>query len=232
MLLLYQWQSFGHPFFPPQHWMPSVEWSDVGYRGLSWPQSQLLMSLAFDYRYGLFVSSPLLLLALLGPFVNRPLRRGLPRLELTCMVAMFVGIWLFFGAVNYTRWQFNTGIRYMAPVIPFLFLPTAVVLMRLPKRVACAIGLLAVAQSWSLAMYRDVAAGQVELNEVERGLGVFDSLLHLFLGGFNLPALTTISRMSGQFGDYFRPDPSPLPLFFLAGAAIFVIWLPRGSQPV
>ncbi|MDH3444209.1 MAG: DUF2079 domain-containing protein [Deltaproteobacteria bacterium] len=226
ILWLYQWQSFGHPFYPPQHWMPSVDWSDLGYQGFGWPQVDLLIALAFDYRYGLFVSSPLLLLALVSPFVNRATKTGLPWLELICVFSLFVSVWLFFSCVNYTRWQFNTGIRYMAAIIPFLFLPAAFALTRLPKRAAWAIAVFSVTQSWSLAMYRDVSGGQVELSDAEAGLGVLDPILNVFLGGFKLPALTTLSRMSDQFGDFVAQGTSPLPLFVLTGAIIFVIWIP------
>jgi hypothetical protein len=232
ILWLYQWQSFGHPFYPPQHWMPPVEWIDVGYLGVGWPQLELLGSLAFNYRYGLFVSSPLLLLALVSPFVNCGLKSWLPRLELTCALAIFVSLWLFFSGVNHTRWQFNTGVRYMAPVIPFLFLAAAVVLMRLPRKVVFAIAILSVAQSWCLAMYRDVAAGQVELNELERGLGVLDPILHVLFGGFQLPALTTLSRMNDSFTVYFAQGPSPIPLFVLTAAIIFLIWLPGRGRVI
>src|SRR5262249_23491152 len=44
LLWLYQWQSFGHPFYPAQHWMPSVHWSGAGYQGYEWPQLELLLA--------------------------------------------------------------------------------------------------------------------------------------------------------------------------------------------
>ena len=94
---------------------------------------ELLFELAFDYRFGLFVSSPLMLLAVLSPFLNRGTGRLLPDLELTFILLLFVAFWLFFSGSNYTRLQFNTGIRYMAPMLPFLFVPAVVVLMRLPR---------------------------------------------------------------------------------------------------
>ncbi len=34
ILWFYQWQAFGHPFYPAQHWMPPVAWIDQGYRGV------------------------------------------------------------------------------------------------------------------------------------------------------------------------------------------------------
>lgn len=221
LLWFYQWRSFGHPFYPGQHWMPPVAWVERGYRGFEWPQLELLLSLALDYRYGLFVSSPLLLLALLSPLLNRGRRRVLPAFELGALLAFFLAWWVFFSGVNYTRLQFNTGIRYLAPTLPLLFIPAAVVLMRMPRTAIHLVAIVSVAESWALAMYR----------EVERGPGVLDPVVRLFVGGFTLPALTTLSRMGGQYGDYLSHGASPLPLFALAAAILFALWSPRHRRP-
>jgi hypothetical protein len=217
LLWFYQWQSFGHPFYPGQHWMPPVAWSDLGYQGYGWPQLELLIALAFDYRFGFFASSPLMLLAVLSPFLNRDNRFLLPRRELVFMLLLFISFWVFFSGSNYTRLQFNTGIRYMAPMFPFLFLPTAAVLMQLPRLAIYFVTVFSIAHAWSLAMYRDV----------ERGLGVLDPILHIFFGGFKLPALTTLSNIGGgQFGDYFTHSVSPLPIFLLTAAILYGVWTP------
>ena len=221
LLLLYQWQSFGHPLYPGQHWMPPVEWSDLGYQGYGRPQLELLLALAFDYRFGLFVSSPLMALALLSPFLNRRAGSSLPTPELFFMLGLFVALWVFFSGSNYTRLQFNTGIRYLAPIFPFLFVPAALVLLRLPQLAIYFIAVFAVFESWSLAMFRDV----------ERGLGVLDPMLQLLLGGFQLPALTTLSRMHSQFGTFLPNGVSALPLFALTAVVLYGVWSQRLSTP-
>jgi hypothetical protein len=213
LLWFYQWRSFGHPFLPGQHWMPPVEWIDRGYQGVGLPQVELLLALAFDYRYGLFLASPLMVLALACPLVDRGPRR-LPALELAFVLVSFAGLWLLLSGVNYTRLQFNTGIRYMAPVFPFLFVPAALVLVRLPRSVAYAVSLVAVTQAWCLAMYRDV----------ERGLGLLEPVLQVFVGGFKLPVLTVVARMPGLFSDYVGQGVSPLPLFAFAAAVLYGLW--------
>jgi len=109
----------------------------------------------------------------------------------------------------------------MIPAVPLLFLPLAVVLDRLPKRVACFAAILTVAQAWPMAMYRDV----------ERGLGVLDPVLHVFLGGFQLPVLSTLSRIGGAHGDYAANGVSPLPLFVLAAFVLYGIWSKRLDAP-
>jgi hypothetical protein len=217
LLWFYQWRSFGNPFLPGQHWMPPVEWIELGYQGYGLPQLELLLMLAFDYRFGLFVASPLMLLAWASPLVDRGPRRLLPRLELTFILVLFLAFWLFFSGSNYTRLQFNTGIRYMTPVLPFLFVAAAVVLVRLPRPVIYVVAVLSVTEAWSLAMYRDV----------ESGFGLLNPLLHTFIGGFQLPVLSTLSRMGATYGDLAARGVSPLPLFALTGALLYGLWSPR-----
>ena len=214
LLWFYQWKSFGHPLYPGQHWMPPVEWIDVGYQGFGWPQPELLFSLAFDYRYGLFVTCPLFLLAPFALSANRGERRLMPGFELATMLVLAAALLVFFSGVSYTRLQFNTGIRYLAPVFPLLFVPAALALARLPRRAIYFLVVLCVTESWCLAMHRDV----------ERGLGVLDPILSVFIGGFELPALTTISRMGAQFGEFAARGVSPAPLLALAAAVLYGVW--------
>lgn len=168
--------------------MPPVQWIEKGYQGFTGPQWDLFIALLFDYRFGLFTSGPLFLFALAAPFVYR--RTSLGSLELLLLLAIPAGVLLFFSGVHYTRLQFNTGIRYMSAVFPFLFVPAAVGLAQLPSRVLYFTGLFALVEAWCLAMHRDV----------ERGLGLLDPILHVFIGGFQLPVLTVVSRLGGQFG--------------------------------
>jgi hypothetical protein len=211
LLWFYQWKSFGHPFYPPHYHMPAVNrWVETGFRGFVGPQPKLLWSLLFDTRYGLFLSCPLLLIS---PIAIAIRRFRLPRLELRFLFLFFLGLWIFFSGVNYTHLQFNTGIRYLVAIVPFLFIPTATVLMVLPKLLAPLLSFLSIVQSWCLAMYRDV----------ERGLGIAEPLVRVFLGGLQLPILTTLSRME-SLKEYFPHGPSPLSLFLLFGILIYFIW--------
>jgi hypothetical protein len=214
LLWFYQWQSFGNPFLPGQNWMPPVEWIENGYQGFTAPQLDLLRLLLIDYRYGLFTTCPLMLLALLSPWGRRGARSLIRSRELTLLLAVPVGLWLFCGGISYVRLQFNTGLRYLAPLLPYVFVLAATVLNRLPRPVAYLISIAAIAQAWSMAMYRDV----------ERGLGVLDPVLHVFVGGFQLPALAVLSRMSGQYGDYARAGVTPVPILMLVAAIVCVIW--------
>jgi hypothetical protein len=193
--------------------MPTVEWIENGYQGFTLPQAELLTKLLFDYRYGLFVTCPLFLLSLLSPLWNRGRRRVIPHLEFLVFLGLPVGLWLFCGGISYTRLQFNSGLRYLAPLLPFLFVPAAIVFQRLVPRAQYFIAAAAITEAWCMAMYRDV----------ERGLGALDPLAHIFTGGFQLPVLTVLSRLT-QYADYTGRGVSPLPLFALTGAAIYGIW--------
>ncbi len=210
LLWFYQWKSFGHPFYPGQHWMPPVEWSDLGYQGVGGPQLDLAWQLVFDSRFGLFVSCPLLLLAFA---VIRFRDLPMPRLELATLFATFAAFWLFFSTVNYTRIQYNTGVRYMAPMIPLLFVPVAVVLLRVRTGWLYGLATVSVTQAWCMAMYRDV----------ERGLGLGEPLLRVFTGGFQLPVLATLARL-GSGSELTANGVSPLPLFALTGAMLYGLW--------
>jgi hypothetical protein len=221
LLLLYQWQSFGNPIFPAQRWMPRVAGSELGYNGMSFPLPDQLWANLLDYRYGLFVSCPILLLALGVLFV----RRAWPSVgsrETLLFAAVPVGMWLFAGSVAYSRLQFNTGVRYMTAALPFLFALVVPVILRLPYRLAWWLGVLSVAQTWAMAMYRDV----------ELGLGVLEPVTKTLTNGFTLPLLTLISRMGGQAVG-IAGSASAIPLFLLTAALLYGLWSKRfeGNSP-
>lgn len=216
LLWFYQWKSFGNPFLPAQHWMTATDYSGFGYQGLGFPQPDLLVLLLVDPRYGLFTSAPILLLSLLSPFIDRGESRWFPKLETGFILLLAAGLWIFCSANNFSRLQFNSGVRYLTALLPFLFLLTAVSLARLPVLLQWVAIFLAYIQSWALAMYRDV----------ENSLGVLDPLLKLFQNGLQLPALATLNRMQGVLGNWIPGEISPIPILFLAGFFLVIIWWP------
>jgi hypothetical protein len=55
--------------------------------------------------------------------------------------------------------------------------------------------------------------------------GILDSVTQVFLQGFQLPWLTTLSKMAAQYAPFLENGGvSPLPLFVLWGALIYGIW--------
>ncbi len=208
VLLWYQWVCFGSPLYPAQYYMPSTELSVLGHHGLAWPKPDLLWDTALSLRFGLFTSAPLLVLALFPP-AWRSHRVSLigPR-EAWCIAIFCVVLFVLCGAVQYGRFQELTGVRYVVPVSPLLFLVAAGVLRQLRLAVALAIGIGGAYWSWCLAMYRDV----------QQGLGVPESVIRVSTEGVRLPWLTTLERMG-----YVQAGFAPL-LLGAFGLFVLALW--------
>jgi len=221
LLWFYQWQSFGFPFYPPQHSMPPLALTDfVGYRGFVWPKGELGWMLLFDYRFGLFLISPILLLAFVAPLLNHFKKSIVPLRETLFIFFLFFSFTLFFSCIEHTRLQWVSGIRYMVPMIPFLYLLTAAVIIRIPKKVAYGLAVFSFAASWCMSMIRH-GVGVPE----ESMLGSFKIFL---LGGFQLPWLNTLSKMDLQYVPFLKQDAvSPILFFVLWGFLIYVVWRGR-----
>jgi hypothetical protein len=98
------------------------------------------------------------------------------------------------------------------PAVPFLFLLVAGALLRMPRWLAIVVGVVGTYWSWCLAMYRDV----------ELGLGVFESLIHVTLEGPRLPWLVTLERLG-----YVAAVPVSTLVLIVAAALIWVLWTIR-----
>lgn len=208
ILMAYQWACFGNPIFPAQSYMPPANFTELGYRGFSFPSLDLLFQTAFSIRYGLFISAPILLLAFFAPAWLNKNSRLLEKRETIFVIAFTLLFFIFCSANQYGRMQFNSGVRHIVPVVPFLFLLTAPVLLKMPRLVAVLLGILGTYWSWCLVMYRDV----------EQGLGVFESLKHITLEGFRFPWLATIERMG------YVQNASVIPLMLLSAVLIWALW--------
>ena len=207
-LLVYQWAAFGHPLHPAQLHMPPSELSRMGVSGITWPRADLLWDTAFGPRFGLFVSAPLLLLALYPPAWLSPRIRLVPAREAACMAAFSVSLFLACGAIQYGRFQVETGVRYIVPAAPWLFLIAAGVLVHMPRPVAVAVAVVTAYASWCLAMFR----------EVETGRGILESVVRITTEGPKLPWLTTLERMG-----YIAGNPAPVVLGVFA-LLLVVLW--------
>jgi len=216
----YQWSSFGHPLFPAQHYMPPVNFTGEGYAGFSWPQLDLLWATAFDMRYGLFLSAPILILLFWLPGWVRNHGSVLGTRERTCIVGFAIAFFLFCSANQYGRMQFNTGVRHALPVTPFLFVLVAVVLAKLPRLLAAIVGVLGLLWSWCLSMYRDV----------ELGRGILESPIHILTEGFKLPWLTTLERMGSPLANHYSTGVTAGFVLVIASLVITGVWWPWGTQ--
>jgi len=208
VLVGYQWVCFGSPFYPAQHYMPPAEWSHLGYQGMDWPQLDLLWDTAFGMHFGLFTSAPLLLLALYIPGWFHSSTSFLGSREKWFVVFFCMAFLLFCSMNQYGRMQFNSGVRHVVPVTPFIFLLASEVLLRMPRIAAVLVGIVATYWSWCLAMYRDV----------EQDLGVFESIIQISFEGLRLPWLKTLEAMG-----YVSSSALMFPLLLLCAAVIWVL---------
>lgn len=207
----YQWASFGSFWRPPQHWMPPVEWVDIGYQGVGGFGVDLFRMLLFDTRFGLFVTAPLFLLALATPFVVRKGKSFLPEREAWFCLGMTLAFLLFFSTVQYTRLQWVTGIRYLAAIFPFVFLASAAVLVRLPRIVAWGVVVLSVVINWSIAMVRSQGT-------------VAENVQRVVLEGPQLPWLTVLGKTATQYAPWLR-GVSPIFIMLVTGVVVALIWV-------
>lgn len=215
VLFICQWVAFGGPFLAAQHYMPPTPYSVIGYNGMTWPQPDLLWQTAFGLSFGLFTSAPLLLLALYAPGWFNSRTRLLPPRETLLALGFTVALFLFAAANQFGRLQFNSGVRYVVPAAPFLFLLAASFLLRLPRPLAVGIGLVATYWSWCLTMYRDV----------EQGLGVVESVRAITLGGPQLPWLRTLERLG-----YVPQGRWTILVLALLALVIAGVWLARSPR--
>ncbi|MEO7041279.1 MAG: glycosyltransferase family 39 protein [Gemmatimonadaceae bacterium] len=210
LLLWYQWDAFGNPFLPAQHYMTATQYSGRGIDGISLPVGALLWGNLFDLRYGLFAFSPMLLAAVAAPFVERR-NRVVSSAELTLIFVACAALWLFSSANQYAFLQWNTGVRYMVPAAPLLFIGLVPVLLRCGPVLRYLIVLPTVVISWSVAMVRE---------------DVPTSLMHVLIGGFELPFLTVLRKTAsaGYAPFLVTAGVSPLPIFVLLAVTILFIW--------
>jgi hypothetical protein len=210
-LLAYQWYCFGSPWLPAQYYMPREIFR--GYpseHGFGIPRAAALWALLFDPLYGMFVFAPILVLALYHPFLVRRGKNRVPARVAALAWVFSVALWVFCAAIHFTlRHQWQDGFRYLAPVVPFLFLLVADVIARMPRGLVFLLAAGAVFESWCLAMVRE--APLVSISRVVRG-------------GLELPWLTTLVNAAPQYFPALQRGASPWPLFVILILLIALIW--------
>jgi hypothetical protein len=213
VLLGYQWLAFGSPWFPAQRYMPPTELSVLGWNGMTLPTAGLLLDNLFDPTYGLFAFCPLLVAAFAAPLLRQ--RPGdLDGRELGLVFGGSLALLLFASANQFSNLQFNTGVRYMVPAVPLLFLALVSVLVRAPRVLVWALVVPTVAISWSVSMARE---------------DVPTSLARIFLLGFELPWVTVLGRMASGYAPMLAEGVAPLAIFGALGVVVWLIW--RGGDP-
>lgn len=154
-LLYSQWAMYGNPFLPGQYWMPDQNvYATQGARGFTLPDLELLVMCLFDPAFGLYAWSPVLALALL-PVSSARRDLIVPALERRWIAVTCVAVLLFTSANQYTRLQWNSGLRYLLPVVPFCALVIADHWTRFDRRLRWGLLAVSVLLSWVLTVYRE-----------------------------------------------------------------------------
>lgn len=214
LLLGYQWVAFGSPFLPAQTYMPSTSLSIRGWYGFVPPQGVLLWENLFDLRYGLFAFCPMLVAAVAAPWIRQ--RRGGPTAwELGLIFTAALALYLFNSSVEFARLQWNTGIRYMVPAVPLLFVALVPVLLKLPRWFALILVVPTVFISWSVAMVRE---------------SVPVALTHVLGSGLELPWLTVLQKTATAYAPRLERGASPIPIFLVVGLMLWLLWRPRSLR--
>ena len=154
-LLYSQWAMYGNAFLPGQYWMPDQNiFVHQGMRGFTLPDPQLMLLNLFDPAYGLFTWAPVMALAFL-PIARQGNSAVLPLLERRWVWLTFAALLLFVSSNQYSRLQFNSGFRYLVPLLPLLMLVAADVWRRLGRGARIAITVVAVLHAWVLTVFRE-----------------------------------------------------------------------------
>lgn len=214
MLLGYQWMAFGHPLWPAQRYMPPTEFSVRGWFGFTLPSLDLLWRNLFDLRYGLFTFCPLLLAALAAPLARADGGWRPSRNEMRWIFIAFIALLLFSSANQFANLQWNTGVRYMVPLVPLLFLASVPVLEAMPRAARWLTIGLSLVISLAVSMTRE---------DIPTALRMIAS------EGPTLPVLIVLRKMSSGYDVSLPPATFGLITLVLT-ALLFVLWRPVWRQ--
>ena len=155
-LLWSQKLMYGGWFTPGQFVMRPVNYTEVGMKGISWPSLEVLIKNFISPGWGLYTFGPLLLVALWPAPRAEEASWILPRRERRWVAAFIVAFLLFNAANIYSLMQFNTGFRYLLPIVPFAFLQASDHLARMKRATLGVLSVLVIAHGLVLCMTREV----------------------------------------------------------------------------
>lgn len=210
ILLAYQWIAFGHPIWPAQRYMPPTEYSVRGWFGFTAPTLELLWGNLFDLRYGLFAFCPLLLAALAAPFIRKTGDWMPSRSELGWIGLGFAGLLVFSSANQFANLQWNTGVRYMVPAAPLLFVASVPVLRAMPRFARWALVGVSLVISLAVSMTREDVPTALRL---------------VVADGPTLPVLIVLRKMASGYS-ISLPAATAWIVFAVVAATLFMLWRP------
>lgn len=211
LLLGYQWVAFGVPWFPAQRYMPDTHLSVHGWNGVTLPSLDLLWRNLFDLRYGIFAFCPLLLAAMAAPWAWRTERDG-PRRELVVALLAVAALWVFSSANQFAALQWNTGVRYLVPAVPLLFVAALPAWRVAPGWARWALAVPTLVVSFAVTMMRE---------DVPTSLGLLVST------GPLLPVLLVLGKTAEAYAPWMAAwGLQPLGLVAVAalGGVVALVW--------
>ena len=246
-LLGTQWAMYGDPFTPGQFVMREVNYTDRGLKGMGLPKLEIFLKNLLSPSYGMLVFAPVLALGFVPLAFGR---RGegepiLPGRERRWTALYVLGFLLFCAANWYSLMQFNTGFRYLLPVVPFVFLAASDHLARLPRGWLVALTVASIAHQGVLSMAREVNDTEKQLRDRAEALGAPETELEgywrtlltetpvpvayrrLVSEGPQLPWLTVLRQTSPGRAGFLGSPFLVLGLFALAGGLICGVWAVR-----
>lgn len=204
LFLLYsQWAMYGNPFLPGQYWMPNQNaYVNEGVRGFTLPDLEVFWQNLFHPGFGMYSWAPILLLALVpAAYYPRP-ALVLPMRERRFLAVIVVSFLVFCAANQYSRLQFNSGFRYLLPLVPLLFLALADHWVRLPRWSKIVLATISVVHSWVIVVFREPVwkSWSMLLEEGPslpwfRVLGMTAAPGNLWLGGWYVPMAVLSATM-------------------------------------
>ncbi len=207
---------YGAWFQPGQAHMPPVNYSDQGWHGMTLPDPRIIIDSLVSWDYGLFAFAPLLLIGLVPWLIYRRESRLL-RPANAWSIEIFALLFLLFQASNqYSRMQFNTGVRYLLPLVPLVFILVAEHLRRLPLLAVWLLGLCCGLHVWVLSMVRFTTHGDLQ--------AVPECWRRFLHEGLQLPWLNTLRQSMPDAGHFIHWRAWPFLILALAGLKCFFIW--------
>ncbi len=222
-----QWVMYGHPFLPGQKHMRAVTFTDRGYVGFSWPTWEVFRENLVSPNYGLLTFAPILLLALVPGVIYRRSPLLVSRTQRFGFHA-FTALFLIFCACNqYSLMQFNTGFRYLLPLVPFLFLLAAEHLARMPGVILWLIGIPCIIHTWVLSMVR-----YTKLNLNSGAATIPECWRRILEDGLQLPSISVLRQITPNASSFVHWRIWPFATFLLVGIICVAIWNlgPRSSR--
>jgi hypothetical protein len=162
-LLWSQKVMYGGWFTPGQFVMRPVNFTEVGMKGIDWPSLEVFVKNLISPGWGMYTFAPLLLLALWPAPRAEEANWILPRRERRWVLAMVVAFLLWNAANVYSLMQFNSGFRYLLPIVPFVFLQACDRMARMKPAILGGITALVLAHGLVLCMTREVNDTEMNL---------------------------------------------------------------------